>query len=391
MIRVLRIINRFNLGGPVYNASYLSAGLGEGFETLLIGGKHEENEGDARYIPEGLGLKPVIVEGMQREVSFANDRKALREIRAIIREFNPHIVHTHASKAGALGRRAALKENVPVIVHTFHGHVFHGYFGEAKTSLYKTIERKLAKKTSKIIAISNEQKKQLSEIHQIAPAEKFEVIPLGFDLARFHENSISGRSAMLERFNLPKDKIIIGIIGRLVPIKNHQLLFEALQTIKDKVAEDIVLCIVGDGEKRTELEHASETFMNTSVKVKFLGWQKDIENILPGLDIVALTSLNEGTPVSLIEAQASGTPVISTNVGGVVDVIDDGKTGFVVDSFNPIDFGEKLLELINSKEKREKMTQNGWSFVKDKFSKERLCSDVKELYIKLLEEKGIKK
>ena len=137
MIKVLRIINRFNLGGPTYNATYLSAYLPGDFETLLCGGSHEEHEGDSLFIPQGEGLSPVIIKTLRRSVRFSDDRRAMKEIRMLIREFKPDIVHTHASKAGAIGRMAAHREKVPVIVHTFHGHVFHSYFGPLKTWLYK--------------------------------------------------------------------------------------------------------------------------------------------------------------------------------------------------------------------------------------------------------------
>ena len=188
-IKVLRIINRFNIGGPTYNATFLTNFLSDDFETLLIGGLPEENEANSLHILEKYGVEPVLLPEMKREPNLKSDRIALKKIKTIIREFKPDIVHTHASKAGALGRRAAVSCNVPIIVHTFHGHIFHSYFGKIKTALFKNIERYLARKSTGIIAISEIQKKELCEIHKIASKRKTTVIPLGFDLDIFQKNS----------------------------------------------------------------------------------------------------------------------------------------------------------------------------------------------------------
>jgi glycosyltransferase involved in cell wall biosynthesis len=385
MIKVLRIINRFNLGGPTYNATYLSAYLPGEFETLLCGGKHEEHEGDSLFIPEGVGLRPVIIHSLRRSVNFSNDRKAMKEIRQLIREFKPDIVHTHASKAGAIGRMAAYREKVPVIVHTFHGHVFHSYFGRLKTWLYKITERRLAKKTSAIIAISELQKKELSSVHGIAPAEKFRVIPLGFDLDQFQENRLAKRDAFRQTYNLSENEVAIGIIGRLTAIKNHGLFLDAIRLVAGSSSKKIRVFIIGDGELMNELTQKAKQIEQELGRELFVftSWIKQVSEILPGLDVVALTSLNEGTPVSLIEAQAANVPVITTNVGGVSDVVSNGETGYVVDGFDAPGYAEKLGVLVNNEEIRKKMSQNGWIYVKNKFHYQRLCKDVADLYMEL--------
>ncbi|MBD3638502.1 MAG: glycosyltransferase [Crocinitomicaceae bacterium] len=393
MIKVLRIINRFNLGGPTYNATYLTAFLSDDFETKLIGGKHEEHEGASVFIPEKYGVEFELVQEMQREISFSQDRKALRRIREIIREYQPDIVHTHASKAGFLGRYAAYKENVPVIVHTFHGHVFHSYFNKLKTTLYKNLERFVAKRSDAIIAISEIQKDELCSIHKIAPEDKFRVIPLGFDLDRFQENHEVKRQKFREDYDLSPETLVIGIIGRLTAIKNHELLFDAVKLIVGKTTQPFKVIVIGDGELMTDLKNKArliENQLNEEIFV-FTSWIKDIDKALPGLDMVCLSSLNEGTPVSLIEAQAAAVPVITTNVGGVKNVVDHGNTGLVVDSFDPVAYGEAMLSLLNSQEIRRKMSQNGWIHVKDKFHYLRLCKDVENLYKELLKKKGVKK
>lgn len=388
MPRVLRIINRFNLGGPTYNATYLSAFLSDEFETLLCGGAHESHEGESLFIPEKYGLQPKILNYLQREINLTNDRKALREIRALIREFKPDIVHTHASKAGALGRIAAHKEKVPIIVHTFHGHVFHSYFGKVKTMLYKTVERKLARKTDVIIAISEIQKNELTEIHKITQPEKVKTIPLGFELDRFQENYAEKRLDFRSKYALDQDELAIGIIGRLTAIKNHNLFLEAAKILMDQTTKKVRFFVIGDGELMEPIKNrAKELGLGNVI---FTSWIKKIDWALAGLDIVALSSLNEGTPVSLIEAQAAQVPVISTDVGGVRDVVIDGETAFVVKNFESGSFAKPMLDLVENQDLREKMSQNGFNHVKDKFHYLRLCKDVENLYRELLIQKGLR-
>jgi glycosyltransferase involved in cell wall biosynthesis len=389
MIKVLRIINRFNLGGPTYNATFLSAFLGDNFETKLCGGQHEKHEGDSLFIPLQYKLEPQIIDVLERSVNFSNDRKALKEIRNIIREYKPDVVHTHASKAGALGRYAAYKENVPVIVHTFHGHVFHSYFGQLKTGIYKTVERYLAKKSDAIIAISPIQKGELVNKYKIASAEKVRVIPLGFDLDRFQANKAEKRSVFRAEYNMAENDVAIGIIGRLAPIKNHSGFLDSMEKVAASTTKNIVVFVVGDGELRQEIEAKAKRIAenNKHIKFVFTSWIKDVDRILPGLDIVALSSLNEGTPVSLIEAQAAGIPVISTNVGGVKDVLLENVTGLVVEEFEVQAYANGVLDLVENKEKREIMSQNGWNHVRNKFHYKRLCSDVEKLYVELLKKK----
>ncbi len=221
MPRVLRIINRFNIGGPTYNAAYLTKYLDDSFETLLVGGAKDESEDSSEFIVESLGLSPIIVSEMKRELNYKQDRIAYKKIKQIIADFKPDIVHTHASKAGALGRLAAYSMKVPVIIHTFHGHVFHSYFGKSKTRFYKSVEKYLAKKSSAIIAISDIQKHELAHIHKICNEDKIEVIPLGFDLNRFRESKEEKRAFFRKEWNIKDNEIVIAIVGRLVPIKNH--------------------------------------------------------------------------------------------------------------------------------------------------------------------------
>lgn len=393
-IRILRIINRFNLGGPTYNVSYLTKYLEPEYETLLIGGEKDESEAASDFIVESLGLKPQIIHGMKRSLNPFNDYKAYREIRRIIREFKPDIVHTHASKAGALGRYAAIKENVPVIVHTFHGHVFHSYFSGLTTSIFKRIERYLAKKSTAIVAISEIQKKELCDEHQICPREKMEVIPLGFDLDRFQENRVAKRKAFREHWKIADDEIVISIIGRLVPVKNHEMFLSSINEILNRIPEKPVkFLIVGDGELRSGLEEIADEYDrilpsgNFRKHVIFTSWIKEVDQVLAASDIVALTSWNEGTPVSLIEAHAASCPVVTTRAGGVEDIVAHGETGFVCEPGDVQAFTDFLLKLINQPELRALMASKAQERVMQKYSYQRLCSDMRRLYGRLLPQK----
>lgn len=389
MPRVLRIINRFNIGGPTYNATFLSAFLSDDFETLLVGGLPEPDEEDSLYIPEKYGVKPLLIKELQRTPNFKSDRIAYNKLKEIIQEFKPDIVHTHASKAGALGRKAALACNVPVIVHTFHGHVFHSYFGRLKTALFQFIERRLAAKSTKIIAISPLQKEELSQQFHICKPEKIAVIPLGFDLGQFQENLAEKRRVTREKYQLEDDEVAVAIVGRLAPIKNHALFLSVIELLAQKKCTARFF-IVGDGmeKERIEREVARLTKM-FDVRIEMTSWIKDIATFNAGMDIMCLTSNNEGTPVSLIEAQACNLPVVSTDVGGVKDILIPDETGFVVPKNDANAFARSLEKLIESKELRSEMSEKSWTFVKNKFHYSNLVHQTESLYRDLLQNKKI--
>jgi glycosyltransferase involved in cell wall biosynthesis len=394
MPRVLRIINRFNLGGPTYNAAYLSRYMPPEFETLLVGGEKDDTEDSSEFILQNLGLEPIIIPEMKREIDLRSDYEAYKKMVQLIKDFKPDIVHTHASKAGTIGRLAAANMNVPAIVHTFHGHVFHSYFGQMKTLMYKNIERNLARKSSAIIAISEKQKAELCLVHRICKPEKIKVIPLGFDLTRFTENMDSKRAGFRKRYLLEPHEIAIGIIGRLVPIKNHRLFLESLKIVAERSVKSLRFFIIGDGEDRLRIEGIAKELglefsdaLNEQRKtlVTFTSWIKEIDVACAGLDIIALTSLNEGTPVSLIEAQAANKPIVTTNVGGIENVVIEGVTALMSHSKTDAEeFASLILELTENDEKRLKFGHVGWDHVRNKFHFTRLIRDITELYKELL-------
>jgi glycosyltransferase involved in cell wall biosynthesis len=383
-IKVLRIINRFNIGGPTYNATFLTKFLSDDFETLLIGGLPEENEANSLHILEKYGVEPVLLPEMKREPNLKSDRIALKKIKTIIREFKPDIVHTHASKAGALGRRAAVSCNVPIIVHTFHGHIFHSYFGKIKTALFKNIERYLARKSTGIIAISEIQKKELCEIHKIAPKGKTTVIPLGFDLDIFQENYESNRTHTRTKYDIDKNTVAVAIVGRLTAIKDHFFFLDVIEELDIQSDKKVKIFIVGDGDMKSEIEERLIPMQKRGIQISLTSWIYDIAEFNAGMDIMCLTSKNEGTPVSLIEAQASNIPVISTEVGGVADIIEENETGFIIPRKNKREFVSKLKLLVENDELRLKMKKKGWQNVHQKYSYQRLAKDMETFYQSLI-------
>lgn len=391
MTKVLRILNRFNVGGPVFNATYLTKYMPDKYETLLIGGVNDPSEANSLYVPHSEGIDAQQISEMKRSVNLLEDRKAYLAIKKIIKEYQPDIVHTHASKAGAIGRLAASRMKVPVIVHTFHGNVFDGYFSKRKSDFFKRIEKYLASKSTAIVAISNEQKSQLCEVHNICPPEKVHVIPLGLDLERFIINSDFKRTAFRTKFELENDTIAIGIVGRLVPVKNHALFIQAISYVKQHSNKKIQAFIIGDGEELKAIKEVCQIFglkhsktPNPKADVIFTSWILDVEEPMAGLDIVCLTSFNEGTPVSLIEAQANGKPVVATMAGSTSTVVKDGESGFLCGIYEDNKFYLNLLRLVDDKNLRLEFGKTGMAHVKKHFSIQRLVDDTDRLYQKLL-------
>ncbi len=394
MPRILRITNRLNLGGPTYNVALLTKHVNDGYQTQLLAGMKDASEACSAFILNDLGLNPRYIDNMYRAVNPIKDIPAYREIKRVIEEYQPDIVHTHAAKSGALGRLAAKACNVPVITHTFHGHVFHSYFGPLKTRFYLEVERYLASFSSKIIAISHKQKAELAETYKLCAPEKIQVVPLGFDLSRFQEDQVNKRIEFRQKYNIADDEVAIAIVGRLVPIKNHGLFLQALKEVIDKSSRKIRAFIVGDGECKASIEQKARelgipftTEKDPTTKkapLTFTSWIKAVDYVYAGVDIVTLSSLNEGTPVSLIEAQAANKPIVTTDVGGVGDVVMPGKTALLSPSKDYQQFAQHLLTLVENEAKRQAMGDNSARFVEYRYSYRRLANDMQRLYDQLL-------
>lgn len=334
---VVRVIARLNVGGPAIHTILLNSRLpAERYRSILVKGSEAPGEGDLMALAEERRVSPVLIPQMGRELRPFDDLVALLKLTRIIWSSRPAIVHTHTSKAGTLGRLAVVFVNLargakgllsreaarPIrSVHTYHGHIFHGYFSPLKARLFLAIERLLARSTDVVVAISPRQKSEIVQTYRIAPSERVRTIPLGLELAPFL-GCRNRRGKLRAELGLDDDTPLIGIVGRLVPIKRHDLLFKALSQLKSSLSGPSGFCcvVVGDGELGPSLRKQVEE-MGLSDSVRFLGWRRDLEIIYSDLDCVVLTSDNEGTPVSVIEALASQVPVIATAVGGVPDLL----------------------------------------------------------------------
>ncbi len=384
-IKIIRIIDRLNIGGPAIHCVLLTAYLDPTqFESKLVMGMVGECEGDMSYLAEKNHIVPLVIPQLGREISFFRDIFTLIKLCILLYREKPDIVHTHKSKAGVLGRLAAILMRVPIIVHTFHGHVFHHYFGKWKTLFFLKIERFFARFTHRIIVISQQQLQEINEKYKVGKREQFSIIPLGFDFSGLEKNcQYSGW--LKKAFGISETEIVIGLVGRLTPVKNHQMLLKIAQNMKKNYPQ-LRFVIIGDGECRQQLqEEASRLDLKNIV---FTGWIQESAKIYSDLDIVVLTSHNEGTPVTLIEAMFCGKPIIATKVGGVIDLIENGTNGFLVQPGNISEFQNSLVALLDS-EKRYQLGQSGKE-IAQKFAISRLTQDIKNLYIKLFEEKKVK-
>jgi glycosyltransferase involved in cell wall biosynthesis len=335
-IRVVRIIARLNIGGPAIQAITLTNELDRlGYRTTLVRGREEPDEGNMDHLAGELGVHPVLVPWLRRNPGL-RDLPAAVALGRIIRRERPHIVHTHAAKGGTLGRVAAMIASIgsrarPILVHTFHGHSLTGYFSGRTAAVYLRIERFLARRTHVLIAVSEEVRDELVELG-VADADRFEVVPLGFDLKPFRVSAVEKaerRQKLREELGIPTDDELVTLIARLVPIKRVDRFLRIAARVNDQ-RHGVHFLVVGDGELREALQASIEaTALDGSLT--WAGFRRDIPDVCFASDAVILTSDNEGTPVSLIEAQAAGTPVVGTRVGGVTSVVRDGTTGFVVD------------------------------------------------------------
>jgi glycosyltransferase involved in cell wall biosynthesis len=403
-IRILRTIARLNVGGPAIHVISLSERLArDRYQTRLVCGRVSPREGDMSYLASEKEIEPLVIGNFGREIGLLGDISALMGLRTLAKQFDPHIIHTHTAKAGALGRLAGMSLNATRhkrsrirLVHTFHGHVFHSYFSPFKSLAFVQIERFLAKYTDRIIVVSPRQKKEICNKYSIADPVKVIVIPLGFDLQGFKGQRDSGMAVRKHFFpDAPDGICVVGIVGRLTRVKNHRMFLEAAKGLMEAAGDEVFrFLIVGGGELKEELMNYAKR-LGISHAVVFAGWQKEMTAVYSAMDIVALTSLNEGTPVTLIEAMAAGKPVVATAVGGVPDLlgsIDNKETegykvaerGLLVPSAKPIILTKALLHLSKNREWAGRAAEKASQFACKQFSLERLVRDMESLYEELM-------
>jgi glycosyltransferase involved in cell wall biosynthesis len=375
----VQVIARLNIGGTASHTVLLARDLDPNrFETVLVTGLEAAGEGTMRDWARQQGVSPIVIPELGREINLLADIKVLAKLYQIFRSELPDVVHTHTAKAGFVGRVAARLAGVPAVVHTYHGHVFHSYFGPFKTRVFIFIERMLAHLTDRIIALSRRQRQEILK-YRIASADKITIIPLGFDLDPFLTCDHL-RGELRTELGLAEEIKLVGILARLTGVKNHQLFLTAAALVLER-CKNVQFLIVGDGELRSELEQQTIE-LGLGQAVQFLGWRHDLPKIYADLDLVVLASYNEGTPVTLIEAQAAARPVVATAVGGVADIVVDGETGILVAPNDPRALAEAILAVFG--QTSEVTGQAGRKQVTEKFTVARLTRDMESLYNDLL-------
>jgi glycosyltransferase involved in cell wall biosynthesis len=378
-LRIARVITRLNVGGPAWHAILLTAGLDPGrFSTTLIAGSVGPEEGDFAGVARARGVEPVVIPELVRPIRPHRDLMALRKLVRCFRRLRPDIVHTHMAKAGALGRLAARLARVPRLVHTFHGHVLDGYFSPLAARSFLAVERRLARRTDRLVAVSPQVRMTLLAMG-IGRPEQVEAIPLGLDLARFVA-ARPDRARVRQDLGLPPAARILAIVGRLVPIKDHATLFAAVRRLDPEVH----LLVLGDGESRGRLRALARD-LGLSDRVHFLGWRQDLEVILAGVDVVVCCSLNEGTPVALIEAMAAGVPVVGTDVGGVGDLVVPGQTGWLVPPRDPAALAAAIREVLAAPALAASRVEEARRFVLERHTAESLIRRMEAFYEQLMD------
>lgn len=373
-MKIVRLITRLNVGGPAQHALLLTRGLRPEYETILAAGRPAATEGEVLHPEVEVHRLPLV-----RDVSVPDDARAFAAIRRLLVAQRPGILHTHTAKAGTVGRLAALTIGAarrPLTVHTFHGHVLRGYFGPNAERGIVTAEASLARRTDLLIAVSAEVRDELLD-RGIGRRSQFEVVPLGLDLSPFL--AVDGPSGTLRnQLGVPAGAPLIGLVGRLVPVKDHATMLAALALVPGAH-----LAVIGDGELRPALE-AQARALGLDGRVHFTGWSPDVPAAVSDLDLVVLTSKNEGTPLSLIEAAAAARPVVATAVGGVPSVVDDGATGRLVPPSDPEALAAAVRAVLAEPDGAARMGRTGRERVHRRFGAERLLADMRSVYETLL-------
>jgi len=381
-VLVHRVIARLNIGGPAMHVVNLALALdreGE-FRSCLIAGNITGDEGDMSYYARERGVEVLELPALSRQVSPLNDVRILWSLYRLFRRERPTIVHTHTAKAGTLGRLAAFLAGVPIRIHTFHGHVLGGdYFSPAVTRFYLEVERRLARVSSRLVVLTEKQKREMAEDLRVGPGEDFSVIPLGLELGRFSEVDREGtRLATREALGIGEEEVVVGIVGRLVPVKNHELLFRAQPLLEKALGKRVRILVVGSGLREGELK-AYVHDLGIPDRVSWLGWRQDLPELYAAMDAFALTSFDEGTPVAVLEAIASGTPVAARAVGGVSELLERVALARLIPEAREEAVAGALEEVLALKLDRDEVEAIRRDTV-DRFSVERLVRDMEGLY-----------
>ena len=372
-VRVLRIIARMNVGGPAWQSSVLTRGLaGHGYETRLLAGRVDKGEADFVALRDP-DLPVVDIEGLGRSVRIGGDLRAFVSICREIRRFRPHIVHTHTAKAGVLGRLAAFVNRVPVRVHTFHGHVLHGYFSPPVSRLVRLVERVLARGTTALVAVGERVRDELVEAG-IGQRDRFTAIAPGVE-----ESPAIDREIARQLLGLPLEVPVVMFVGRLTAIKRPDRLVEAFGMVLERIPE-AVLAVAGEGELLEEVRRSVERLGDS---VRLLGWQSDVGRLYAAADLVVISSDNEGMPMTLIEAAMAGVPGVTTDVGSASEVVVHGSTGLVV-APDARDLADAIVALLVDDDRRSDMGRAAAEQAIVRFGAARLVADHVALYRRII-------
>jgi glycosyltransferase involved in cell wall biosynthesis len=377
------------MGGPALHVAYLTAGLAErGYETTLVAGSLARGEDSMAFVADELGIEVERIEELHREISPLRDAVAIARLARLIRRVRPHILHTHTAKAGAVGRLAALlagDARPPIVVHTFHGHVLRGYFDPLRTAGFRLLERWLATKTTALVAVSPQVRDDLVSLG-VAPRERFVVVRVGIELEQRVAAEQDGRGESRRVLGIGPDRFAVGWIGRMTGVKRTDDVLRAFRRLRDR-GVDACLCMIGDGPDRPAVERRAHE-LGLMRDTLFLGYQEEVAPFYAAFDAMILPSINEGTPVSAIEALAAGRPVVATRVGGVPDVVREGEDGFLVEPGDVDGLAERLARLAADPELRERLGAAGRARVIPRYSVARLVDDIDLLYRSLLASAG---
>jgi glycosyltransferase involved in cell wall biosynthesis len=381
-IRVMRIITHLHISGPSLQAVLLTNRLNQmGYEGLLVAGKPMGEDDSMIQLAESYGVKTVELHNVDRSVNPLTVWRGFWQLYRIIKAEKPHVVHTHTTTAGFLGRLAARIAGVPVVLHTMHFHPFRGYYNRFRTQAFILVEWLGAHLSDSIITLSEGLRRELAETYHITERKRINVLPIGLDLQSFATTK-RHQGIFRRAWNIPDNVPLVGIIGRLLPVKNHTLFLEAAKRIHSQ-RPDVCFVIVGDGEERERIEQQSRDLELADV-VTFTGWQQEMEAIYSDLDALVICSLNEGTPIPIIEALVAGCPVVATDVGGIPELLDGGKLGKLVPSDDADALSAALLETLgqppDTSVARETMMR--------RYSIDRLAQDMDSLYRGLLAKKS---
>jgi glycosyltransferase involved in cell wall biosynthesis len=377
---VLRLFSRLNVGGPAVHVILLTAGLkARGYTTCLAVGRESPREGNLLDLAAAKGVECLQLGSLGRDIRLVSDVRAFWGVWRILRQFRPHIVHTHTAKAGVLGRIAARLAGVPVIVHTYHGHVLRSYFGPVRNALFRGLERVLGWTSDALVAVSQSVKDDLVTLG-VADAAKIRVVPLGLELGTLTGTLTRGR--LRTESGVANGVPLIGVVGRLAPVKDLPTFLAAARLVRRAVPQ-ARFAIVGDGEERSALE-ASTAGLSLQDVVHFHGWHRDMAAVYGDLDVVVNCSRNEGTPVALIEALAAGRSVVATNVGGTPDLLARGEHGLLVPAGDPEALAAAIVDVLQAPDAARARAARGRAYVLGQHSAERLVDDVDHLYRQLL-------